>query len=145
MRHTDSRELAIAGVVVAAVLASCLILPAMGRLSTFEGMWTAAAILGVPTVAVLVVTGYRHYGLARSVAVAVVVMGIALIASWVFSVFVVAAAMSGSATTLAMGVLLYGIPAAIVVLLGLLALKLVPPRHPSSHRLATPAAGNPAA
>nr|WP_090338610.1 hypothetical protein [Mycolicibacterium malmesburyense]CRL66564.1 hypothetical protein CPGR_00017 [Mycolicibacterium malmesburyense] len=145
MRHTDSRELAIAGVLVAAVLASCLILPAMGRLTTFDGTWAAAAILGIPTVTVLVVTGYRHYGLARSVAVAMAVMSIALIASLVFSVFVVASAMSGSATTLAMGVFLYGIPAAIVVSLGLLALKLVPPRHPSIRRLTAPAAGNPAA
>lgn len=145
MRHTDSREIAIVGVMVAAVLASCLILPTMGRLATLDGTWTAAAILGIPTVAVLVVTGYRHYGLARSVAVAVVVMGIALIVSWAFSVFVVAAAMSGSASTLAMGVLLYGVPALVVALLGLLALKLVPGRRPSGNRLATPAAGNPAA
>lgn len=145
MRHTDSREIATAGVVVAAVLASCLILPTMGHLATLDGTWTAAAIMGIPTVAVLIVTGYRHYGLARSVAVAVVVMGIAMIVSWVFSVFVVAAAMSGSASTLAMGVVLYGVPALVVALLGLLALKVVPARRPSSTRLATPAAGNPAA
>lgn len=145
MRHIDSREIAIAGVVVTALLASCLVLPAMGRLATLEGTWTAAAILGLPTVAALVATGYRYYGLARSVAVAVVVMSIALVASWVFSVFVVAAAMSGSASTLAMGVLLYGIPAAIVVVLGLLAIKLVPRRPPSGGRLSTPVAGNRAA
>ncbi len=142
MRHTDSREIATAGVVVAAVLTSCLILPTMGRLATLDGTWTAAAILGIPTVAVLILTGYRYYGLARSVAVAVVVMGIAMIVSWVLSVFVVAAAMSGSTSTLAMGVLLYGLPALIVALLGLLALRLVPARH---DRLTTPAAGNPAA
>lgn len=144
MRH-DSREIAIAGVVMAAVLASCLILPTMGSLATLDGTWRAAAILGVPTVAVLIVTGHRHYGLARSAAVAVVVMGSAMLASWVVSVFVVAAAMSGSASTLAMGVLLYGIPALIVAMLGLLALKLVPGRRPPGHRLTTPAAGNPAA
>ena len=130
------------GVIVAAVLASCLILPAMGRLATLDGTWLAAAIVGVPTVAVLVATGYRHYGLSRSVAVAVVVMTIALFASWIFSVFVVAAAIGGSSTTLAMGALLYGIPAAIVAALGLLALKLVPARSPAGARLTIFATGN---
>ncbi len=133
------------GVVLAAVLASCLILPTIGRLATLDQIWAAAAILGIPTVAVLTVTGYRYYGPARSMAVAVVVMSVALIASWVFSVYVVAAAMSGSTTTLAMGVLLYGTPALIVAVLGLLALKLVPPRSPSRDRLTTSTAGNPAA
>ncbi|KUI45632.1 hypothetical protein AU198_05580 [Mycobacterium sp. GA-1199] len=145
MRHTDSREVAVVGVVLAAVLASCLILPTIGQLATLEQTWMAAAILGIPTVAVLTVTGYRHYGPARSLAVAVVVMSVALMASWVFSVHVVAAAMSGSTTTLAMGVLLYGTPALIVALLGLLALKLVPPRSSSSDRLTTSTVGNPAA
>ena len=133
------------GVIVAAVVASCLILPAMGKLATLDGTWLAAAIVGLPTVAVLVATGYRHYGLGRSVAVAVMVMTIALLASWVFSVFVMAAALGGSTTTLAMGVLLYGIPAAIVAALGLLALKLVPARSQSSDRLTLFATGNRAA
>ncbi len=133
------------GVVLAAVLASCLILPTIGRLATLDQIWAAAAILGIPTVAVLTATGYRYYGPARSMAVAVVVMSVALTASWVFSVYVVAAAMSGSTTTLAMGVLLYGTPALIVAVLGLLALKLVPPRSPSRDRLTTSTAGNPAA
>lgn len=137
--------MAMVGVIVAAVLASCLILPAMGKLATLEGTWLAAAIVGIPTVAVLVATGYRHYGLGRSVAVAVVVMTIAMFASWVFSVSVVAAALGGSTTTLAMGVLLYGIPAAIVAALGLLALKLVPARSPSSDRLTIFTTGNRAA
>jgi hypothetical protein len=142
MRQTDTRKVAIAGIVVAAVLASCLILPAMGRLGTLDGTWLAAAILGLPTVAVLVATGYRYYGLGRSVAVAVVVVAITLVASGVFSVFVVASALGGSTTTMAMGVLLYGIPAVLVVVLGLLALKLVPPRSAVEHRLSTSAAGN---
>ncbi|KUI20803.1 hypothetical protein AU193_06620 [Mycobacterium sp. GA-1285] len=142
MRGTDSREVAIVGVVVAAVLASCLILTTIGRLATLDQTWTAAAILGIPTVAVLTVTGYRHYGPARSVAVAVIVMGIALMASWAFSVHVVAAAMSGSTTTLAMGVLLYGTPALIVAVVGVLALKLVPPRSRPPDRLTTSVTGN---
>ncbi|WP_112557490.1 hypothetical protein [Mycolicibacterium sp. GF69] len=144
MRQTDPHRLAMTGVVVAAVLASCLILPAMGKLATLDGIGLAAAIVGIPSGAVLVATGYRYYGLARSVAVAVVVMTIALIASWMFSVFVVASALSGSSTTLAMGVLLYGIPAVTVGALGWLALKLVPARSQSS-RLTLFAAGNRAA
>lgn len=129
MRQTDTHKVALAGIVVAAVLSSCLVLPAMGRLATIEGTWLAAAIFGLPTAAVLVATGYRHYGLGRSIAVAVVVTVITLVASWVFSVVVIAAALGGSTTTMAMGVLLYAIPAVLIVVLGLLALKVVPPRR----------------
>jgi hypothetical protein len=118
MRQTDSRKVAVAGIAVAAVLTACLILPAMGRLATLDGTRTAAAILGLPTVAVLVATGSRHYGLGRSIAVAVVVMAVTLVASWVLSVFVVASALGGSTTTMAMGVLLYAVPVALVVGLG---------------------------
>lgn len=131
MRQTDTRKVAVAGIVVAAVLSSCLILPATGHLATLEGTWLAAAILGLPTAAVLVATGYRHYGLGRSIAVAVVVMAITLVASWVLSVFVVASALAGSTTATAMGVLLYVIPTVLVMVLGLLALRLVPPRSAS--------------
>jgi len=120
--------MAVAGVFVAAVLASCLILPAVGQLTTLAGMWLAAAILLLPTVAVLVGTGYRHYGMARSVAVAVSVMVITGIISWVVSVFAVASALSGSAIGAILRLVLYGTPALSVVILGLLALRLVPGR-----------------
>jgi hypothetical protein len=60
--------------------------------------------------------------------VAVVVVAIALVISWVSSVFVVASALGGTATSVTMGIVLYGVPAAVVVILGLLALRLVPGR-----------------
>ncbi|OBI84641.1 hypothetical protein [Mycobacterium sp. E740] len=145
MRQTDSYKLALAGVVVAAVLASCLVLPAMSRLATFEGTWLAAAILGVPTAVVLFTTGYPHYGSGRSAAVALGVTTITLVASWVFSVLVVASALSGSTTTMATGVLLYGIPAAIVAVLGFAALRLVPGRPAAGNRLTFALTGNRAA
>jgi hypothetical protein len=126
MRLTDARKVAIAGVLVAAVLAACLVVPAIGQMLTLEGTWLAAAILGLPTAAVLTATGYRHYGLARSLAVAVVVTAVTLVVTWVVSVFVVASALAGSATSMAMGIVLYGVPALAVVILGLLALRLVP-------------------
>jgi hypothetical protein len=128
MRRTNARKVAMAGVFVAAVLAAFLILPAIGQIATLEGTWLAAAILGLPTAAVLAATGYRHYGAARSIAVAVVVVAIALVISWVSSVFVVASALGGTATSVTMGIVLYGVPAAVVVILGLLAHRLVPGR-----------------
>ena len=128
MRLTDARKVAIAGVLVAAVLAACLVVPAIGQVLTLEGTWLAAAILGLPTAAVLSATGYRHYGLGRSLAVAVAVTAVTLVLTWLVSVFVVASALAGSATSMAMGVVLYGVPALVVVILGLLALRLVPGR-----------------
>ena len=66
MRLTDARKVAIASVLVAAVLAASLVVPAIGQVLTLEGTWLAAAILGLPTAAVLTATGYRRYGLGRS-------------------------------------------------------------------------------
>jgi hypothetical protein len=128
MRLTNARKIAAAGVFVAAVLAALLILPAIGQIATLEGTWLAAAILGIPTAAVLAGTGYRHYGATRSVAVAVGITAVTLAISWASSVFAVASALGGSATSFTMGIVLYGVPAVTVVILGLLALRLVPGR-----------------
>jgi hypothetical protein len=128
MALTDTRKVTIIGVFTAAVLAACLVVPAFGQVLTLEGTWFAAAILGVPTAAVLTLTGYRHYGVARGLLVAVVITVLTLAITWVVSVFVVASALGGSATSLVMGAVLYGVPALVVVILGLLALRLVPGR-----------------
>ncbi|MGZ5378380.1 MAG: hypothetical protein ACXWD8_10265 [Mycobacterium sp.] len=113
---------------VAAVLAACLVVPAFGEMLTLEGTWLAAAILGLPTAAVLTLTGYRHYGLGRSLLVAVTITVLTLVVTWAVSVFVVASALGGSATSVVLGAILYGVPAVAVVILGLLALRLVPGR-----------------
>ncbi|MGZ5396071.1 MAG: hypothetical protein ACXWEI_11545 [Mycobacterium sp.] len=113
---------------VAAVLAACLVVSAFGEMLTLEGTWLAAAILGLPTAAVLTLTGYRHYGLGRSLLVAVTITVLTLVVTWAVSVFVVASALGGSATSVVLGAILYGVPAVAVVILGLLALRLVPGR-----------------
>lgn len=128
MRRSDTSKVTIVGVFVAAVLAACLVVPAFGQVTTIEGTWLAAAILGVPTAGVLALTGHRHYGWGRSLLVAVIITAITLVITWVVSVFVVAAALGGSATSVVMGTILYGVPAVIVVILGLVALRLVPGR-----------------
>jgi len=128
MQRTDARKVALIGVVVAAVLAACLVVPAFGQVLTLEGTWLAAAIMGVPTAAVLAATGYRHYGFGRGLLVAVVITVLTLAVTWVVSVFVVASALTGSATSIAMGAVLYGVPALAVLILGILALKLLPGR-----------------
>ena len=127
MRLSDTRKVTIVGVFVAAVLAACLVVPAIGQMLTLEGTWLAAAILGVPTAAVLTLTGYRHYGPgAASSSLTITVL--TLVVTWAVSVFVVASALGGSATSVVMGAVLYGVPAVVVVILGLLALRLVPGR-----------------
>jgi len=120
MQRTDARKVALIGVVVAAVLAACLVVPAFGQVLTLEGTWLAAAVLAA--------TGYRHYGYGRGLLVAVVITVLTLAVTWVVSVFVVASALTGSATSIAMGAVLYGVPALAVLILGILALKLLPGR-----------------
>ena len=126
MQQIDSRKIAVAGVLATAVLAACLTLPAVDQLSTIEGTWLAAAILCLPTAALLTATGYRHYGFARSVGVAVAVMLVTALLTWLVAVFALASAMSGSTIGLAMGTLLLAVPALSVIIGGLLALRLAP-------------------
>jgi uncharacterized oligopeptide transporter (OPT) family protein len=134
MQHTDSRKIAVAGVLVTAVLAACLTWPAVHQLSTIEGTWLAAAILCLPTVAVLAATGYRHYGWARSVVVAVAIMLVTGLITWVVAVFTVASAMAGSSVGPALGIFVFGAPALSVIILGLLALRFVPAHSDGAHR-----------
>jgi hypothetical protein len=129
MQHIDSRKMAVAGVLATAVIASCLTLPAVDQLSTIEGTWLAAAMLCLPTAALLTATGYRHYGFTRSVVVAVAVMLVTALITWLVAVFALASAMSGSTMGLAIGTLLLAVPAVSVVIGGLLALRLVPPHR----------------
>jgi hypothetical protein len=132
MRQTQ--KIAILGVFVAAVVAAALVKPTVGQLSALSGVWLGAAIMGLPTVAVLVATGYRHYGLARSVAVAVPIALITLVVTWVVFVYAFASALSGSVTGPVMTVVIFGVPAVTVVVLGLLALKLVPGHSTADRR-----------
>src|SRR5215217_6965035 len=110
MQHIDSRKMAVAGVLASAVIASCLTLPAVDQLSTIEGTWLAAAILCLPTAALLAATGYRHYGLARSVGVAVAIMLFTGVITWVVAVFALASAMSLSTVGPVIGVLMLCAP-----------------------------------
>jgi hypothetical protein len=141
MRQTQ--KIAAVGVVIAAVLAACLVMPTVGQLSALSGVWLGAVIMGVPTMAVLVATGYRHYGLARSLAVALMIMLITFVVTWAVFVYALASAVTGSTSGPVVGLVLYGVPALSVVVLGLLALKLVPGRDPSIGSLSTSAAGRP--
>lgn len=111
---------------MAAVLAAVLVTPTVGQLSALSGVWLAAAIIGLPIVAVLTATGYRHYGLPGSLAVAVTIALVTLVVIWAVFVFAFASALSGSITSPVMTVVLHGVPALTVVVLGLLALKIVP-------------------
>jgi hypothetical protein len=140
----DPRKIAVAGVVVAAVLASLLIQPAIGRLATWGTTWLAAAIFLIPTVAVLAITGYRLYGPGRSVAVAVAIMAITGVVTWLMSIVTVASALAGSNTSLGLVVALFAVPAVLVLVLGLVAVKFVPERPAGGRRLSTRVAGRPA-
>ncbi len=122
------------GVFVAAVVAATLVKPTVGQLSAFSGVWLGAAMMGLPTAAVLVATGYRHYGPARSLAVAVPIALITFVITWVVFVYAFASALSGSVTGPVMSIVIFGVPALSVLVMGLLALKLVPGRPTADRR-----------
>ncbi|BBY43795.1 hypothetical protein [Mycolicibacterium celeriflavum] len=133
MRQTNSRRIAVAGVLAAAVLAAVLVMPASRQLGTSEGLWLAAATLGVPTIGVLVATSFRYYGLARSLAIGTVIAVVTCVVSLVVAAFTFATALSGSVTGLLLAIVLFGAPALTVAILGLVALRLAP-SQPSTAR-----------
>ena len=115
-----------AGVIGAAVLAACLLVPGM-RLGA-DWPWLGVVVIVVPTAALLTATGYRHYGPARSLAVALAVTLVAGGVSWVVAVFTLVKALSGEGVALVWAILLFATPAVSVLMLGVLALRIVSPR-----------------
>lgn len=134
MRQSNSRVFAVVGVVVAAIAAAALVMPAARQLGPMTGLLAAAAIIGVPVLVVLAVSGAAHYGVLASSVVAVVIAVITCAVSCVVAGFTFATALSGSVTGVVLAVVLFGVPALTVLILGLLALRLVPAR---AHDVAT--------
>ena len=128
MQHSNSRVFAVVGIVVAAIAAACLVMPAARQLGPTTGLLMAAAIIGIPVLLVLAVSGAAHYGVLASSIVAVVVAVITCVVSWVVAAFAFATALSGSVTGLVLALVLFGSPALCVLILGLLALRVVPGR-----------------
>ncbi|MCV7151625.1 hypothetical protein [Mycolicibacterium pyrenivorans] len=123
---TNGRGRAVAGIIGAAVLAACLLVPAMR--AGVERPWLAATIMIVPVTALLTVTGFRHYGLGRALAVALVVALAAGGVSWLVAVFTLVKALSGVGVGLVWAILLFATPIFSVLALGALALRILPPR-----------------
>ena len=128
MRNNNSRVFAVVGVAVAAAAAAALVMPAARQLGTVAGSLTAAAIIGIPVLLVLAVSGAAHYGVLASSVIAVVVAVITCVVSWVVAAFAFATALSGSVTGVVLAIVLFGVPALCVLILGLVALRVVPAR-----------------
>ncbi len=128
MQQSNARVYAVVGVVVAAIAAAALVMPAARQLGPATGLLTAAAILGIPVLVVLAVSGAAHYGVLASSVVAVVVAVITCVVSFVVAAFAFATALSGSVTGVVLAVVLFGAPALSVLILGLVALRVVPAR-----------------
>lgn len=123
----DGRGTAVAGIISAAVLAACLLVPGM-RVGA-DQPWLGAAIMIAPVAALLTGTGYRHYGLGRAFAVALAVTLVAGGVSWLVAVFTLVKALSGAGVGTVWAILLFATPAISVLALGALALRVLPARH----------------
>ncbi len=126
---TDGRGLAVAGILGAAVLAALLLVPGL-RLGA-DKPWLGGVVILVPTSAMLAAAGIRHYGVARAVAVGLVVSLVAGCVSWLVAVFTLVRALSGLGVGLVWAILLFLTPVVSVLALGALALRVVPPRSSS--------------
>ena len=129
MQNSNSRVFAVVGVVVAAIAAAALVMPAARQLGSVAGSLTAAAIIGIPVLLILAVSGAAHYGVLASSVIAVVVAVITCVVSWVVAAFAFATALSGSVTGIVLAIVLFGVPALCVLILGLVALRAVPARY----------------
>jgi hypothetical protein len=125
MNGIDSRRIAVIGVVLAAVAAACLAMPAAKQLGTTSGLWTGAAILGLPVLLILAVSGYSHYGAGRALGAAFVIAALTCVVSFVVDAFAFAKALGGTVSGAAMAIVVFGAPAVCVLVLGLLAGRLL--------------------
>jgi hypothetical protein len=128
MRTTNTRLIAVAGIIVSAVVAVFLLTPSVHQLGSTETTWVGAAILILPVAALLTATGTPHYGFVRSLVVGLVVGVLTGVITWIVAVVVLAAALAGSAAGTLLGIALYACPAVCVLVLGLLALRVVAAR-----------------
>jgi len=122
----NTRGMALAGVIGAAVLAAFLLVPGL-RLGA-DRPWLGAVVLVAPVAALLIGTGYRHYGLGRAAAVAAAVTLAADGVSWLVAVFTLVKVLRGEGVAPVWAILLSVTPAVSVLALGALALRIVPPR-----------------
>lgn len=132
------RRVAVAGIVGAAVLAAVLVVP--GLHIGADAPWLGAVVLLMPTAAVLAVTGYRHYGFGRAVAIALSVAVAAGAVSWLVAMFTLVRALSGAGVEPPWAILLFLTPVVSVLALGALALRIVPARSESGDQPTVPAA-----
>jgi hypothetical protein len=123
----DGRGTAVVGIISAAVLAACLLVPGM-RVGA-DQPWLGAAIMIVPVAALLTGTGYRHYGVGRAFAVALAVTLVAGGVSWLVAVFTLVKALSGAGVEAVWAILLFATPVISVLALGAVALRILPARH----------------
>ncbi len=137
----DGRGVALAGIVCAAGLAALLLVPGL-RLGA-DMPWLGAVVMLAPTATLLALTGYRHYGLGRAVAVALAVAAAAGGVSWIVAIFTLVKALSGAGVELAWAILLLVTPVVSVLALGVLALRVVPRRITSGDTPRVPADGEP--
>ncbi|MBV8929235.1 MAG: hypothetical protein JO152_08945 [Mycobacteriaceae bacterium] len=128
MADRTPRTIALAGVIATAVAATLLLMPSVRLFGWPDHMWVGAAVLIVPTAALLTVTGWPHYGFLRSLAVGVGVMVLTSVITWIVAVVTLAAALAGSPAGMILGFVLYATPAVCVLLFGLLALRVLPAR-----------------
>lgn len=128
MPTRNGRGIAVVGLLAAAVLAAAVLVPGL-RLGASQP-WLGALVIVLPTATLLTVTGYRHYGLARSLAVSLLVSVLAGAVSWIVAVFTLVRALSGAGVGLAWAVLLFLTPVVSVLALGALALRVVTPPPP---------------
>jgi hypothetical protein len=128
MQHSNSRIFAVVGLVVAAIAAAALVMPAARQLGPATGFLTGAAIIGIPVFLLLAVSGAAHYGVLASSVVAAAIAVITCVVSGVVATFTFATALSGSVAGVLLAIVLLGGPALTVLILGLLALRVVPAR-----------------
>ena len=95
---------------VTAAAAAMLVWPAASRLGDFNGWWLAAAILGLPVLVLLAVTGAPYYGAIRATVCAAVIAVVTCIVGLVVAVFTFATALSGSVAGIVLALLLSGAP-----------------------------------
>jgi hypothetical protein len=129
MAESNKRALAIGGILLTAARAAFLVMPAARQLGTFDGMWLAAAFFGLPTFALLAITGLPYYSTLRSLAIAAVVTAIGCAVALIVVGYTFATALAGTAADVVIATVLFGSPLLCVAIFGLLTLRITENRR----------------
>lgn len=127
MQTPKPRPIALVGVVIAAIAAVLVLRPALHSVGYGQLSWAGLGYAAIP-LALLWASGARYHGGLRAGVIATVTTAVAVVAAGALFVLALGLSLSGSRASEVFLVLLWVVPPLVILVLGLAAARLLPPR-----------------